>query len=73
MPPHFSSIYTPISDAGTTNQIRHVARLMAAQMTNAGVGPGVDQVGYIPKKVERQDQIIFATDSCNISFIGHQL
>lgn len=51
MPPHFSSTYTPVSEAGTPKQIRHVARLLASQMTNAGIGPGVDQVGYIPKMV----------------------
>lgn len=50
MPAHFSSTYTPVADAGTQNQIRHVARLLAAQMTNAGIGPGVEQVGYFPKK-----------------------
>lgn len=49
MPPHFPSIYTPISDAGTQGQIRHVARLMASQMTNAGIGPGVAEAGYVPK------------------------
>ena len=51
MPSHFSSAYTPIAEAGTQNQIRHVARLLAAQMTNAGIGPGAEQVGYIPKRV----------------------
>lgn len=59
MPPHFSSTYTPVADAGTQNQIRHVARLLAAQMTNAGIGPGVDQVGYIPRKVRTFLQLIF--------------
>ena len=52
MPPHFSSTYTPVSEAGTPKQIRHVARLLASQMTNAGIGPGVDQVGYFPKMVD---------------------
>lgn len=51
MPPHFSATYTPVSEAGTPKQIRHVARLLASQMTNVGIGPGVDQVGYIPKMV----------------------
>jgi symplekin len=51
MPPHFSSTYTPVSEAGTPKQIRHVARLLASQMTNVGIGPGVDQVGYAPKMV----------------------
>lgn len=51
MPSHFASTYTPIAEAGTPSQIRHVARLLAAQMTNAGVGPGVEQVGYVPTRV----------------------
>ena len=53
MPPNFSSIYTPVTDAGTHNQIGHVARLLAAQMVNAGIGPGVEQTGYNPKKVNK--------------------
>ncbi|KAK7863952.1 hypothetical protein R5R35_012453 [Gryllus longicercus] len=40
MPPHFSSMYTPIAAAGTQSQIRHVARLMATQLTALGLGPG---------------------------------
>ena len=38
MPPHFSSSYTPIAAAGTEGQIHHVARLLAAQLTAAGLG-----------------------------------
>lgn len=41
MPPHFSATYTPIAAAGTKGQIRHVARLMATQLTAANLGPGV--------------------------------
>lgn len=51
MSAQFSSAYTPVGEIGVQNQIRHVARLMATQMTNAGVGPGVEKVGYVPKKV----------------------
>ena len=40
MPPHFSSTYTPIAAAGTPEQIRHVARLLASQLNNVGIGPG---------------------------------
>lgn len=39
MPNTFSSTYTPIAAAGTTGQIKHVARLMATQLASAGFGP----------------------------------
>merc|ERR1712223_1647211 len=44
IPPHFSSSYTPIDAAGTEGQIKHVSRLLAAQMTSIGIGPGVREV-----------------------------
>ena len=34
--------------AGTDSQIKHVSRLLAAQMTAAGIGPGVQEA------IERQ-------------------
>lgn len=40
MPSIFSSTYTPIAAAGTPAQIKHVSRLLAAQLNNAGLGPG---------------------------------
>lgn len=40
MPPLFSATYTPIAAAGTQGQIKHVARLLATQLNNAGLGPG---------------------------------
>ncbi|XP_046384169.1 symplekin [Ischnura elegans] len=43
IPPHFSSTYTPISAAGTPGQIKHLARLIASQLTAAGLGPGIKQ------------------------------
>lgn len=43
MPPLFSAGYSPITAAGTTPQIQHVGRLIASQLTAAGVGPGVEQ------------------------------
>lgn len=48
MPPHFSSTYTPIAAAGTPGQIKHVARLIGAQLTAAGLGPGAK---HVKKKV----------------------
>ncbi|XP_069500751.1 symplekin isoform X2 [Ambystoma mexicanum] len=43
MPASFQSTYTPVESAGTDAQIKHLARLMATQMTAAGIGPGVEQ------------------------------
>ena len=43
MPPHFSAMYTPIAAAGTDGQIKHVARLIATQLTALGLGPGANQ------------------------------
>ena len=44
MPPHFSNSHTPIDVAGSEGQIKHVSRLLAAQMTSVGIGPGVKEV-----------------------------
>lgn len=43
MPASFQSTYTPVESAGTDAQIKHLARLMATQMTSAGIGPGLEQ------------------------------
>lgn len=40
MPASFQATYTPVESAGTDAQIKHLARLMATQMTSAGIGPG---------------------------------
>uniref|UniRef100_A0A8C2DNP9 Symplekin n=1 Tax=Cyprinus carpio TaxID=7962 RepID=A0A8C2DNP9_CYPCA len=40
MPASFQATYTPVESAGTDAQIKHLARLMATQMTGAGLGPG---------------------------------
>ncbi|XP_023773483.1 symplekin-like, partial [Cyanistes caeruleus] len=39
MPASFQATYTPVESAGTEAQIKHLARLMATQMTAAGLGP----------------------------------
>uniref|UniRef100_UPI00398E4AEC symplekin n=1 Tax=Pristiophorus japonicus TaxID=55135 RepID=UPI00398E4AEC len=44
MPASFQATYTPVESAGTDAQIKHLARLMATQMTSAGLGPGLDQM-----------------------------
>ena len=43
--------------AGTDSQIKHVSRLLAAQMTAAGIGPGVQEA------IERQSQSAIKADS----------
>ena len=43
MPSHFLETFTPIAAAGGTAQAEHLGRLMATQMTNAGIGIGVDK------------------------------
>lgn len=43
MPASFQATYTPVESAGTDAQIKHLARLMATQMTAAGIGPGLKQ------------------------------
>merc|ERR1719225_284812 len=48
IPANFCNSYTPIDAAGTDSQIKHVSRLLAAQMTAAGIGPGVQEA------IERQ-------------------
>uniref|UniRef100_A0A672FC54 Symplekin n=1 Tax=Salarias fasciatus TaxID=181472 RepID=A0A672FC54_SALFA len=42
MPASFQATYTPVESAGTDAQIKHLARLMATQMTAAGIGPEDD-------------------------------
>ncbi|XP_028651640.1 symplekin [Erpetoichthys calabaricus] len=44
MPASFQATYTPVESAGTDAQIKHLARLMATQMTSANIGPGVEQL-----------------------------
>ncbi|XP_031420102.1 symplekin [Clupea harengus] len=44
MPASFQATYTPVESAGTDAQIQHLARLMATQITAAGIGPGVEQL-----------------------------
>lgn len=39
MPAHFVSAFTPIDVAGTEGQMKHVSRLLAAQITAHQLGP----------------------------------
>lgn len=47
MPASFQATYTPVESAGTDAQIKHLARLMATQMTAAGIGPGIECVNVL--------------------------
>ncbi len=38
MPDHFQASYTPVAAAGTASQIKHLARLLASQLTASGLG-----------------------------------
>ena len=51
MPAHFQATYTPIAAAGTEHQISHVSRLLATQLTMAGMGKGIAEI---------QRQVLFA-------------
>ncbi|XP_040269020.1 symplekin isoform X2 [Bufo bufo] len=55
MPASFQSTYTPVESAGTDAQIRHLARLMATQMTAAGIGPGAEKVTEAPVEVVEEE------------------
>lgn len=44
MPAPFKETYTPIGSAGTEQQISHLARLMASQMTEQNLGKGVEEM-----------------------------
>jgi len=38
MPDHFQASYTPVAAAGTSSQIKHLARLLSSQLTASGLG-----------------------------------
>ncbi|CAG0886922.1 unnamed protein product, partial [Darwinula stevensoni] len=63
MPSLFASTYTPIAAAGTTAQIRHVARLLATQLASVGIRTNREQQGEAPS----------APDSSQVSLKPHQV
>ncbi|XP_069738617.1 symplekin [Phaenicophaeus curvirostris] len=54
MPASFQATYTPVESAGTEAQIKHLARLMATQMTAAGLGPGVEQTRHLKEEPKEE-------------------
>ena len=49
MPVQFQETFTPIAAAGSSLQVDHLGRLMATQMTNAGIGVGIDRAKEVRK------------------------
>ncbi|XP_038135078.1 symplekin [Cyprinodon tularosa] len=56
MPASFQATYTPVESAGTDAQIKHLARLMATQMTAAGIGPGLEQCKAREEEADKEEQ-----------------
>lgn len=54
MPASFQATYTPVESAGTEVQIKHLSRLMATQMTAAGLGPGVEQTKHLKEEPKEE-------------------
>lgn len=73
IPPHFYNSYTPIAAAGTDGQVKHVSRLLAAQMTAVNLGPGVQQVREMDlkkkKTIDAEEEPIVKSKS-KIAVIG---
>ncbi|CAD5230284.1 unnamed protein product [Bursaphelenchus xylophilus] len=44
MPPAFQATFTRIDNAGTEEQKRHLARIIAMQLTREGIGPGIEHL-----------------------------
>lgn len=55
MPNHFQSTYTPIAAAGTEAQKKHMARLLATQLTTAGMGKGILEVQKQKSDITQDD------------------
>ena len=49
IPAAFQSSYTPIESAGRKEQIQHLAFLLSTQMTNAGIGIGIEKTSEVSK------------------------
>lgn len=58
MPASFQATYTPVESAGTDAQIKHLARLMATQITAAGLGPGGEQQTGCPHSLMRHTHVL---------------
>uniref|UniRef100_A0A158R605 DUF3453 domain-containing protein n=1 Tax=Syphacia muris TaxID=451379 RepID=A0A158R605_9BILA len=63
LPTTFKTSYTPITEAGTENQVRYLSRLIATQLTNAELGPGAEKT-----HASRRQQVDDATTSSSHDF-----
>merc|ERR1719229_1919305 len=76
IPAHFNSTYTPIAAAGTDGQVKHVSRLLAAQLTSNNLGPGIEQVRKDRKRnigramLDEEEEEGSAATATKISVIG---
>nr|CAB3266754.1 symplekin [Phallusia mammillata] len=57
IPDAFQASYTPIESAGTMEQIMHLARLLATQMTAVGIGSGIQQAAEMQAEEEAKKQM----------------
>ncbi|GFU50123.1 symplekin [Nephila pilipes] len=57
LPINLQSIYLPIAAAGTEMQVKHLARLLATQLTIAGLGKGVEEMkeALSSRKIDSSD------------------
>ena len=66
MPALFESTYTPVAAAGTQAQISHIARLLATQLTMAGMGKGL---GELQMRVRNWKSSIFARSKSRTKYL----
>ncbi|KAK3581424.1 hypothetical protein CHS0354_016286 [Potamilus streckersoni] len=71
MPAHFQATYTPIAAAGTEGQIKHMARLLATQLTMAGMGKGIAEIQR--QAAEEADENVDATPASEAGTSPKQL
>uniref|UniRef100_H2YTL8 Symplekin n=1 Tax=Ciona savignyi TaxID=51511 RepID=H2YTL8_CIOSA len=57
IPDAFQASYTPIESAGTSEQMKHLARLLSIQMTAVGIGSGVQYTADLEAKEKAKKQL----------------
>ncbi|XP_023219943.1 symplekin-like [Centruroides sculpturatus] len=69
MPAQFQSSYTPIAVAGTSSQIQHLARLIATQLTAAGLGKGVEEMSRVQEEETAMEEEVNTSTSQTIETV----
>lgn len=69
MPAQFQSSYTPIAVAGTSSQIQHLARLIATQLTAAGLGKGVEEISRVQEEEAAMEEEVIASTNQTIETV----